>query len=324
MKDGVDIPNLSRFKTSYFALHIAGGHIGMPILVLLFIVSKRVHRPASVINFCVTWVIYSVAYSLLMYTGYHGEEHPPFKLCLTQAAMIHGAPPMAAVAGIGIVLQAYSTFQFPWQHRRTAWLSKMPRCILLLFIMTPPYFTFGSFAIAAAVAGLQRPEVVKPQTRLYCSLEQGTGALEDFVGPVFCTILVAIIVMLEVAMILQYWYGWFRVKHVFPLASRKPSLSPWLRVSFFTLYSIATLLTSVSYLTRYASPLPYMIQASLPMVATLVFGSQLDIYHTATAWVREPHKEAEIPYTPGGGWSATESSRLSPQLTGHLTLSSDA
>ncbi|GJE85818.1 hypothetical protein PsYK624_018970 [Phanerochaete sordida] len=319
-----NIPDLSRFQTAYFALFIAGGHVGVPALIILFTLSKQVHRPASVINFCITWVIYSVAYSLLMYTGKHGDEYPPFGLCLAQAAMVHGAPPMAAVAGLGVVLQAYSTFQLPWQHRQTVRLSKVPRWLLLLLTVAPPYLVFAGFAAATAVAGLRRREVVKAETRLYCSLERGTGQLEDFSGPIFCTVLLAIIVALEVAMIIQYWHGWLRVKQVFPLANRKPSLSPWLRVSLFTLYSLATLLACISFLTPYASPLPYMIQAALPVVATLLFASQSDIYHTATSWMRRPRSEDDVPYTPGGGWSTTESTRGSTQLTGHLTLSSEA
>lgn len=68
VQDGVPgdyIPDMSGLSTPYFALQLAGGHVGLPILVLIFIFSRRVHRPASVVNFCLTWILYSVSYSLL-------------------------------------------------------------------------------------------------------------------------------------------------------------------------------------------------------------------------------------------------------------------
>lgn len=51
--------------TSFFALHITGGYILLPILILTFLFSKRVRRPPTVINFCVAWSIFSISYSLL-------------------------------------------------------------------------------------------------------------------------------------------------------------------------------------------------------------------------------------------------------------------
>lgn len=58
------IIDLSYLSPSYLGLQLAGGHIGLPILVILFFSSRRIQRPATVINFCITWIIYSVSYSL--------------------------------------------------------------------------------------------------------------------------------------------------------------------------------------------------------------------------------------------------------------------
>ncbi|EKM61325.1 uncharacterized protein PHACADRAFT_24536 [Phanerochaete carnosa HHB-10118-sp] len=163
-----------------------------------------------------------------MYAGHHGNEYPPFKLCLVQAAMIHGAPPMVATAGLGVVLQ----------YRWTIGLSKVPGWLLVVFIVTPPYLVFIAFAVTTAVAGLRHRDTVKSETRLYCSIAIGAGPFEDLGVPIFCTILLVAIVALEVAMIIQYWYSWLRIKHAFPLAIRKPSLSPWLRVGRIVLSAL--------------------------------------------------------------------------------------
>ena len=98
---------------------------------------------------------------------------------------------------------------------------------------------------------------------------------QRYAVPAFCAIITGIIVILEgeltskfhcrahssiyaVLMIIQYCRGWLLVRKICPLARRKPSLSPWFRVStrveyrhiclklgpqvtVFTLYSIAVL-----------------------------------------------------------------------------------
>ncbi|KAI0803333.1 hypothetical protein BC629DRAFT_120101 [Irpex lacteus] len=145
----------SALRSVYLALHIAGGHIGLPILVLTFFISKRVHRPATVINFCITWIVYSVSYTLLFYGGYHDHRKPPFELCFVQAAMIHGSPPMAAVAGFGVVVQAYTAYQLPWQNWNPKWVSRLPGWLVTVAIVLPPYLAFMAFATASAIVSLQ-------------------------------------------------------------------------------------------------------------------------------------------------------------------------
>jgi hypothetical protein len=39
-----------------------------------------------------------------IYAGSERRKHPPFALCVTQAAMIHGAPPMSITAGLLLVI----------------------------------------------------------------------------------------------------------------------------------------------------------------------------------------------------------------------------
>ncbi|KIP05344.1 hypothetical protein PHLGIDRAFT_155474 [Phlebiopsis gigantea 11061_1 CR5-6] len=234
---GDSTPDLSYLRTAYFALQLGGGHIGLPLLILIFVSSRRVYRPASVINFCSTWVVYSVSYSLLLYTD---RRPPSFTLCLAQSAMIHGAPPMAVVAGLGVVLQVYSTFQLPWQCRCLAPLSRLPRWILVLLIVTPPYLVFAVFATSAAFTGLKDPPSLSFENRLYCSIKPKASPFNQFAVPVFCTVILGTIIAVETTMIVQYCRRWLHVKHAFPLVNRRPSLSPllrfrWSRLSFLAL-----------------------------------------------------------------------------------------
>ncbi len=58
-------PDLRNLTSVFFAIHLAGGHIGLPILVATFLLSKTANRHPTVINFCIIWILYSIIYCLL-------------------------------------------------------------------------------------------------------------------------------------------------------------------------------------------------------------------------------------------------------------------
>lgn len=58
-------PDLRNLTSVFFAIHLAGGHIGLPILVATFLLSKTANRHPTVVNFCIIWILYSIIYSLL-------------------------------------------------------------------------------------------------------------------------------------------------------------------------------------------------------------------------------------------------------------------
>ena len=60
-----DLPDLSYLSGVFFTLLIAGGNVGLPLLVILLKASKRLRRPHSVPNLLVTWILFSVSYCLL-------------------------------------------------------------------------------------------------------------------------------------------------------------------------------------------------------------------------------------------------------------------
>lgn len=59
------LSGLESLTSVFFGLHIVGGHVGLPILVLTFLFSKKVSRHPTIVNFCVTWILYSVSFCLL-------------------------------------------------------------------------------------------------------------------------------------------------------------------------------------------------------------------------------------------------------------------
>ncbi|KAL1951512.1 hypothetical protein VTO73DRAFT_661 [Trametes versicolor] len=269
-------PDLRGLTPVFLTIHVLGGHIGLPLVVATFLISKTAKRHPTIINFCVIWILYSIIYCLLLYGGSELQEHPPYALCLTQAAMNYAAPPMAVVAGLAVVLQIWSTFVEPWKEAR---LVNIPRWIKLFAMILPPYLVFIGFSLSAGYYGLKNPHWVQVKNGLYCGLMH--GKFEMLAVPIFCGTLVLIIIGFEVATIVRYFRGRRLIKKVFPLVDRKePSLSPWCRAALFLIYAALTLGVCIMELKQEASVFGYMIQAALPLAAFLIFGLQKDIVLT--------------------------------------------
>ncbi|KAK7695277.1 hypothetical protein QCA50_002467 [Cerrena zonata] len=105
-------PDMSYLIPPYLALYISGGHIGLPILVGTLLFSKRIRRPPAVTNMLITWILESISYCLVLYTGPTIRQHPPFTLCLLQAAFVHAAPPTQIITHSSDPLSQCSQWYF--------------------------------------------------------------------------------------------------------------------------------------------------------------------------------------------------------------------
>ena len=64
--DVASTSNLQGLTPLWLFLHIAGGQIGLPLAVFTnILLSRSTGKNLTLINFCVTWIIYSVVYCLL-------------------------------------------------------------------------------------------------------------------------------------------------------------------------------------------------------------------------------------------------------------------
>ncbi|KAL7285451.1 hypothetical protein PYCCODRAFT_1467115 [Trametes coccinea BRFM310] len=276
-------PDLEALTPVFLTIHLVGGHIGLPLLVATFLFSKTAKRHPAVINFCVTWILYSIVYCLLLYGGRDLQEHPPYELCLAQAAMNYAAPPMAVVAGLGVVLQIWTTFREPWKEER---LANIPRWLQLLAIISPPYLVFIAFAFAGGYYGIKNPHWVTVKNGLYCGLMH--GKFEMLAVPIFCGVFILCIIGVELATFVRWLKGRHFIKKVCPLVEpKKPSLSPWCRAALFLVYATLTLSACIMDLRQDMNTFAYMIQAALPLAAFLVFGLQKDVILVWVFWHRK-------------------------------------
>ncbi|KAH7886119.1 hypothetical protein F5I97DRAFT_1877770 [Phlebopus sp. FC_14] len=262
-------PNLRYLAPVFLGLLVTGGQVGLPIIVLTALVSKNVSWHPTLINLCVTWMIYSVIYCLYLYSGAN-EQNPHRTLCTVQASMVHGASPMSVVASLMVVVQMWSTIQ----RIQSISLEKIPRGLRLGLMLAPPYVVFVGFAVGVAIVATSEPQIVYPSNGLYCKIyiERLSAVV-----PSFCAAVLSVILCFEVAISVQYYRQWTAIRRSFPLVIRQPSTRLWFRVGLFCLYSWVTLTSAILFLSDENTALAYMMPATIPLTSVLVFGMQKDI-----------------------------------------------
>jgi hypothetical protein len=51
--------------TAFLALQILGGHVGIPLMLLTIFFSRQIMRHPIFVNFCATWILFTLSYTLL-------------------------------------------------------------------------------------------------------------------------------------------------------------------------------------------------------------------------------------------------------------------
>ncbi|CAA7265910.1 unnamed protein product [Cyclocybe aegerita] len=272
------VPSLGHLRTTFLTLHIAGGLVGLPLLILTLLFSERVPRQPALINFCIAWVINSISYTL---SGLSPDPlNPPSSLCFAQAAMVHGAPPMAAFATFIVVFKIWQTFRDP----HGIWLGRSWTDTQTLFItIILPYIVFFIFFVISVVLQDRNPEAVSPGNGLYCTVY---APFRGWSVPMFSIMMLALMIGFEVAIGVHYYRSHKRIVTNFPLAPRTTSLGLVIRITLFNMYLFITFCASIVFLTgkRNQSWL-FMVQAALPLVAFLVFASQKNVILSWCFWI---------------------------------------
>jgi hypothetical protein len=56
--------DLSYLRPTLLALHLSGGLIGLPLLIITLLFANDTPSQPELVNFCIAWVINSISYSL--------------------------------------------------------------------------------------------------------------------------------------------------------------------------------------------------------------------------------------------------------------------
>jgi len=256
---------------AFVTLLALGGQVGLPILVLTSLYSKRLNRLSTFINFCVTLILYSLIFCILIYAGKHHQLDPNQGLCAAQASMIMAILPTMFVAALMVVLQTWATFQDPGS---AIFIASEKRWMTFIFLASP-YVTFLGYLLGSIVVVASDPDPVWAVNGLYCFFKPTLTWF--FLGPFSCLVLLVVTSAVEVAVMVQWYQRWYRMKKAFPLADKKAQVLTCTRACLWSVFTWLALAASMSFKGSGTPGISYFSEAGVPLIAFLVFATQKDI-----------------------------------------------
>ncbi|KZT32789.1 hypothetical protein SISSUDRAFT_485903 [Sistotremastrum suecicum HHB10207 ss-3] len=140
----------------YLAIQIIGGHIGLPFLILTFL-WLNVARSKVVVHFCVSWIVFSVSYSLLIYVSLPLEAPSTQGICLLSDAMTNGALIMTSLSTFALLLNLWFGILQPLWFQAHRFKNGVES--LLISIPYVGFFAtfFATYTISAPASGIPNP-----------------------------------------------------------------------------------------------------------------------------------------------------------------------
>ncbi|KAF8531737.1 hypothetical protein JB92DRAFT_2848164 [Gautieria morchelliformis] len=304
---------LRQQQVIYRALQILGGHVGLPILLIFSIFSKKAQRDPTFINFCFTWIFSSITFSVGLYrlgpaSQFFGATLPFIhsgQECLNQAALVSGSQPMTDTAMCALIVQLWfdirAAIHGPHSPRQIRWT----RATLL----AAPYVSLLAFSLPALSATTSdiasgRVIAVAVQTNFYCLLiDEKITSRSSSQGPFLIsqyTVLLSILIVTLIfdACIIHILYRRWRFFQRTGEKALQIPLSVAFRVIIFCAYRLVVAVAYVATMLQTqgisvlggpneASFIPVwvdMLQAGTPLVAFLIFGTSKEFLDALMFW----------------------------------------
>ncbi|THU83332.1 hypothetical protein K435DRAFT_844084 [Dendrothele bispora CBS 962.96] len=265
----------------FLALQVIG-LIGS-VAVLFTALFSSVSRQATWYNFFISWTVFCISYLLLFFAGQGHSREPPFALCLTQSSMTYAAPPFAASATLGMVIQLYFNIHTALSGTRIKRERVWNAIILVL-----PYVIFLGVLLESLILGLALQEA-HFSTISYCSLET--------VVPGRLTAALVVFFLVPVLVLNVIIYRKLR-KHSSALCTTRAFRSMFVRVTLFSLFGLISVVAGllfffIVFIQDSDDGLADLdiVLACIPNAAVFVFGTHKDLLQVWMFWKKKKKVE---------------------------------
>lgn len=248
----------------------------MLLILLTIFLSRKIVRHPIFVNFCITWMLFALSYSLLFYAGQIENQFPPFSLCVTQSAMVYGSPAMIGVSVLVFVLHLYLVLR---GSVRQISPPRWPK-LRLVSMLAAPYLVFMLVFLVAIISGNSQPHLVR-RSSLYCTISLRI-VTNLSAGISAAAVITSLVIEILTAITLHRHWRSFRTN-----AKNGLSISILIRTLIVLIFSVIALVTCMAFLANLGSIVPNMVLACLPMAAFLVFGTQSDFIRAWCFWRRD-------------------------------------
>ncbi|KAL5533675.1 hypothetical protein ACEPAG_135 [Sanghuangporus baumii] len=294
LKPAIDLgPHKDGILNTFFAFHIIGGHVGLPMAFITMVVLKTLaRRHPTLISLLLSWIVYATANLLLLYSGEARKAQPAFGVCLTQASMIYGSTVGVSAATLSLVLQSWLEFR-GLKLVKDDRISRLTNIQLLLL----PWASFALITIGSAAYGAKHQSRVSIEWQFYCTIRSKAVI---YTVSAFTLLFLALTLGFQ-AVVLRTL---FRASRHFR-AVNQSSYYLVLRVGIFTIYSVITFIVSIVITLDPTTTFAYLFVSTLPLACFLIFGTQKE---NLRFWFRIPGKKKagrHIPLAPMAFKSST-------------------
>lgn len=304
------VPHTTVVLHIFFALQLFS-LAGISIILFTTAITRTWKHPTW-INFCVTWIISCISYSLLV--GRPLSYVPPHQLCLAQAALIYTVPSLTASATLALVLHVF---------RMVRRCGENAGQVLTIALVLFPYLTASGMMAMSLVIGLRDPETVRrTPSGLYCNMGNDTpGKISAGVVTIF--MIISLFVEALISWDVKRQWSILRAsassrnsvarsrsaasRNANPRSSghsgnsrtggshdeeenatdRKGLIALALKVFVFSIFSVfAVVLGIVFTFTPHQSPALNIVLALMPAAAVFVFGAQRDLIEAWASGLR--------------------------------------
>jgi len=266
---------ISQLTPLFVTLQVIGGQVGLPLFIGTMLFSKKIKRHLMLVNFCGSWIIYSIVYCLTIYNHRLDDHGAGRRLCIAQAVMVHGVVPLSVTAYCALHLQVWMGLRAPLHEG--SWIENYRRAILLTMLFAP-YVVFVGFCIASLAVVLRLPETLEHDA-YYCTLNFNPLV---YAVPGYAAFVIVIMLSLEVVIGVTLVKRWRALRQMRAVSSS--NLSMIIRISVFSVYGFATLGACAAFLARSLTAWPYLVQASLPTAIYFAFGTRKDVFQAWMFW----------------------------------------
>jgi len=273
----------------FLFLNVWPSHFGLPIFLSIVLLSRRVKRHATFVNLIVAFIIIGLSSSLLLYAGKIIGPEPSRMLCLFQASLLYGMPPLASTAAFALVLQMFFTVRAAYDGVEYI---ESDHFVRLWMMLVGPYIAYFAAILATATIGAANPSKVSRNRRFfYCSVD--ALRLTNTLSVLSALVLLGTLVFITWTTVLLVRRMRCARRHAMRAQSILDLNFPF-RIMAFGIYIVVALSLSLISITSPSSPIPDITIATAATVLILIFGTQADIRSVLTFWKSKPNLPRNI------------------------------
>ncbi|TFK53776.1 hypothetical protein OE88DRAFT_1280658 [Heliocybe sulcata] len=249
---------------------------------------SAVHRQSTWINFCVAWIVSALSYLLLLPFGEVNDLEPNPALCMTQAALVYGAPVVASYATLSLIVQLFINV---YNHLREPGDPPKGLTIKIFWLLVCPWILYAIIIVDALEQGLLHMDKVQ-RGLAFCYVSTNVPGR---ISAGLTALALLVTVSLEVVVVVVLYRRW-RLYRSLPV-TKVPPLEMLVRVAAFTVFAfVAICLAGLLVTIRVDSYVDQLILAVMPVAAFLSLGINKDILSVWTqrkGQMIDPRKIAE-------------------------------